>query len=129
MFIYRKKTTKYIVRKKSIVQSHLLNKWVLIEVLNVEEWHEIEDGSRFQELRKKRIFRRKVIVLIFLRCKTMDALDLRPCSHYSISTRTYNLRKKKSWHPSVLLQYYSRFQKFGVESHQWTSKQQIRHSL
>ena len=41
----------------------------------------------------------------------------------------FTIREKKSWHTSVLLQYYSRFQKFAVEIHQWTSKQHIRHSL
>ena len=37
---------------------------------------------------------------------------------YDVSTIEPTIREKKSWHTSVLLQYYSRFKKLAVEIHQ-----------
>ena len=55
------------------------------------------------------------------------------CKKNDINTPVWRIDNpwKNSWHTSALLHYfyYSPFQKFAVEIHKWTSKQQIRHSL
>ena len=78
----RKKTNnkmpQYIVRKNNRVicwTSELWERsWIVEECWHF--WHEMEDGSRVQELRKE-IFRRRWQYWSSLCCKTMEALDLR----------------------------------------------------